>query len=74
MWLLTDFAVTKDKKLFIVYVDFSKAYNIVPCAALIQTLPVLGCSAIMLAAIASMYKVSYGVISFSIIQGRVQDF
>ena len=44
-----------------------KAYNIVPRAALIQTLVVLGCSAIMLAAIASMYKVSYGVISLSII-------
>lgn len=53
--LLIDYAKSKRKKLFITYVDFSKAYDKVPRNALIRTLCRLGCGYMMVAAIRSMY-------------------
>ena len=65
--LLIDYAIVKKKKLYIVYVDFSKAYDRVPRGKLVHLLAAMGCGAIMLAALASMYKVSYGIIGITVI-------
>ena len=65
--LLIDFVICKKKKQFVVFVDFSKAYDPVPRAALVQSKVFLGCNAVMLSALASMYKVSYGIIGLSVI-------
>ena len=43
-----DWAYKKDHKLFIVFVDFSKAYDRLPRNRLLDTLRRLGCGAVML--------------------------
>ena len=65
--LLIDYAIVKKKKLYIVYVDFSKAYDRVHRGKLVHLLAAMGCGAVMLAALASMYKVSYGIIGITVI-------
>ena len=65
--LLIEYAIMKRKKLFIVFVDFSAAYDRVPRNALVVLLAALGCGTVMLAALASMYRVSYGIIGVSIV-------
>ena len=59
--LLISYAASKKKPLYIAFVDFSKAYDRIPRDKLIQSLRELGCGSRMLSAIASMYRVSYGV-------------
>ena len=56
--LLTDYAKQKKKKLFITFIDFSQAYDMVPRATLLRVLRRLGCGAVMLGAIAAMYAVT----------------
>ena len=53
--LLMDFAKHRKKKLFVVYVDFSKAYDRVPRHLLLQRMIALGCGATMVKAIAAVY-------------------
>ena len=65
--LLIDYAIVKKKKLYIVYDDFSKAYDRVPRGKLVHLLAAMGCGAVMLAAVASMYNVSYGIIGITVI-------
>ena len=50
-----DYAVFKKMKLFVVYVDFSKAYDRVPRQRLLGQKK-LGCGATMLNALAQMYN------------------
>lgn len=54
--LLMDYALSKNKKLYITFVDFSKAYDLVPRGALLRLLVSLGCGAVMVAAIAALYS------------------
>ena len=65
--LLTDYAKKKNKKLFITFVDFSKAYDLVPQHMLFSVLKHLGCGAVMLGAISAMYSVTQSVIGTAII-------
>ena len=65
--LLTDFAKKKKKKLFITFVDFSKAYDLVPRNMLFSVLKRLGCGVVMLGAINAMYSVTQSVIGTAII-------
>ena len=51
--LLINYAMLKKEKLYIVYVDFSKAYDRIPRDKLLQSLVSLGCGSRMLAALAS---------------------
>lgn len=65
--LLTDYARKKKKKLFIIFVDFSKAYDLVPRHMLFEVLKRLGCGAIMLGTIIAMYSTTQSVIGTAII-------
>ena len=65
--LLTDYSRRKKKKLFITFVDFSKAYDLVPRKMLFSVLKNLGCGAVMLSAIAAMYSTTQSVIGTAII-------
>ena len=53
--LLFDYALSKRALLFVVFVDFSKAYDNVPRAALTCTLKALGCGSLMMMAITGLY-------------------
>lgn len=65
--LLMDYAISRKKKLFIVFVDFSKAYDRVPRNGLISRLKELGCGICMLCAIAVMYENSQLILGSAII-------
>ena len=65
--LLTDYSRRKKKKLFITFVDFSKAYDLVPRQMLFSVLKNLGCGAAMLSAIAAMYSVTQSIIGTAIV-------
>ena len=56
--LITDLAKRKKLKLFIVFVDFSQAYDKVPRAVLFNIMKRLGCGATMLCSLIAMYKVT----------------
>ena len=60
--LITNIARMKKIKLFVLFVDFSKAYDTVPRHKLFMVLKSLGCGAIMLAAIMAMYRTTESVI------------
>lgn len=54
--LLCDYAVFLKCKLFVLFVDFSKAYDRVPRKKLIEVLKEMGCGKRMLMAIQAIYK------------------
>ena len=54
--LLFNVFLRKKLKLFVVFVDFSKAYDMVPRSRLFDILIELGCGATMLGALVSMYS------------------
>ena len=54
--LLFDYAHSKRKKLYVIFVDFSKAYDRVPRGLMLDKMRELGCGAMMIQAIASTYQ------------------
>ena len=54
--LLIDYAKKTKRKLFLLYVDFQKAYDRVPRAKLMQRLKERGCGGTMLKALAALYQ------------------
>ena len=60
--LLTDFARRRRKKLFVTFIDFSKAYDLVPRHILARILMRLGCGIVMLGIICAMYNVTESII------------
>ena len=69
--LLTDYSRRKKTKLFITFVDFSKAYDLVPRHMLFHVLKNLGCGAAMLSAIVAMYSVTQSVIGTAIVSSVI---
>jgi len=65
--LIMDYCVSKKHKLYVVYIDFSKAYDRIPRDRLMRTLKRLGCGLVMLSALMSMYKVSYSILGTAVI-------
>ena len=59
---ITNAARMKRFKLFVVFVDFSKAYDIVPRKKLFMVMKRLGCGAVMLAALVAMYRTTESII------------
>lgn len=54
--LLVDYAKHQKKKLFLLFVDFQKAYDKVPRKKLLECLKSRGCGRVMLEAIVSLYR------------------
>ncbi len=65
--LLTDMARRKKLKFFLTFIDFSKAYDMVPRDKLCIIFKCLGCGLVMLAALVAMYSVTESVIGGAII-------
>ena len=61
--LLIDLAKHKKKKMYTLFIDFSKAYDRVPRNKLIEYMKSLGCGRTMLSALKNMYKNTYNVLN-----------
>ena len=64
---LCDYTIFKKKKLFLLFVDFQKAYDVVPRHKLLEVLEINGCGKCMLKIIQAMYKCTKSVLKASII-------
>ncbi len=60
--LVTDTARRRKIKLFVTFIDFSKAYDLVPRKVLFNILKRLGCGTVMLAALVAMYRTTESII------------
>ena len=69
--LLIDMAKKRKLKLFIVFVDFAKAYDNVKRNILFAILKRLGCGMLMLTAIISMYTVTNSILGTALISACV---
>ena len=69
--LLTDSARRRRKKLFVAFIDFSKAYDILVRDKLFRVLKRLGCGIFMLGAICAMYQVTESVLGCAVITSTV---
>ena len=64
--LLIDLAKRKKLKLYVTFVDFSKAYDLVPRNQLFIILKRLGCGMVMLATLVAMYSMTEAVIKAAV--------
>lgn len=69
--LLMDLARRKKLKLFVTFIDFSRAYDCVPRINLLTCLKQMGCGVTMLLALAAMYKYTNSVIGTALIATTV---
>ena len=69
--LLIDYAHHKKKKLYAIFVDFSKAYDRVPRDIMLQRMAVLGCGATMIGAIAAAYYNTQMVLRTAVITAKI---
>ena len=65
--MLVDTAKRKKKKLFIMFVDFSQAYDRVSRKKLFSLMKNMGCGMVMLGALVAMYKSTQSIIGTVII-------
>ena len=65
--LMSDYARRKKKLLYITYVDFSSAYDLIPRTLLFKVLKSLGCGAVFLGAIAATYNTTQSLLGTAII-------
>ena len=71
MRLIIDYVLFKKKKLYVVFVDFSKAYDRVPRDKLIECLKEKGCGKVMLMAIHKIYACTKSVLNSALILSTV---
>ena len=69
--LLINYALFKKLKLFVVFVDFTKAYDTVPRDKLMRVLRSIGCSLLMITAIATLYCCTKSILGTAIITATV---
>ena len=69
--LISDYAFRKKIKLYIIFVDFSQAYDKVSRMVLFSILKRLGCGAVMLLALISMYRTTQSLIGTAIVTASV---
>ena len=69
--LLIDYAKSKKRKLYCVFVDFSKAYDRVPRNLIIEQLASLGCGRNMIRAIAATYHCTKMILRTAIITANI---
>ena len=69
--LLIDFAKFKKETLYILFVDYSKAYDKVPRRKMLNYLKSIGCGRLMLLAIQSMYRCTKNVLKSAIINSTI---
>ncbi|XP_069984678.1 uncharacterized protein [Penaeus vannamei] len=69
--LLLDVAKRKKFTLYVMFVEFSQAYDRAPRTTLFSTLRRLGCGAVMLAALVAMYPVTRSVVGTAIVTATV---
>ena len=69
--LLFDYAKKEKKKLFIIFVDFSKAYDKVPRKILFEILKKLGCGKRFLRALMAIYKHTLNVLNSEYIKATI---
>ena len=69
--LLTDSARRKNKKLFVTFINFSKACDVMPRHKIFITLKRLGCGMVTLAALIVMYNLTESVYGCAIITSIV---
>lgn len=69
--LLIDSARHKKRKLYVIFVDFSKAYDRVPRATMLSMMRNLGCGTTMLRAIAAAYQTTQAILRTAIITSSI---
>ena len=69
--LLIDFVKYKKSKLYVLFIDYSKAYDRVPRHKLIEVLKSRGCGKVMLRAIQAMYTSTKNVLKTAIIDATI---
>ena len=69
--LIIDFAKNRKEKLFIIFVDFSKAYDRVPRKILFDILKNLGCGKIFLRALMAIYKDTINILNSEYIKSTI---
>ena len=69
--LLFNLFLRKKEKLFVVFVDFSKAYDLVPRSRMFDILIELGCGVTMLSALISMYSNTTNILGSTIITSTI---
>ena len=69
--LLIEYSVRKRVKLYIAFIDFSKAYDRVPRGKLFKVLKSVGCGATMILALVSMYKMTTSILGSTTITASI---
>lgn len=69
--LLIDFTKFKKETLYVLFVDYSKAYDRVPRRKMLDYLRSIGCGRLMLLAIQSMYRCTKNILKSAIINSTI---
>lgn len=69
--LLCDYVMYKKRKLYVLFIDFSKAYDRVPRGKLVDILKDLGCGKVMIKAIKAMYTCTRNIMKSAIIESSI---
>ena len=69
--MLCDYAKFKKVKLYVMFIDFSKAYDRVPRDKLVNVLKLLGCGRNMVNAIKAMYSCTKNVLNSAVVSATI---
>ncbi len=71
MLLLMDMARRKRLKLFVTFIDFTMVYDRVPRSVLFRILKRIGCGAVKLTVLVSMYSVTHSIVGAAIVTASI---